>query len=152
MHVLLIGAYRLLVKALKQGLEEEGFTVAVAHDAAEGDLRLRTAAYHVLILDLTPPQEAGLALLRRWRRAGLQTPVLVLTGPGTDDRTGALDAGANDWLTKPFELEELLARLRAVAGSINRDRPQAPGGECFLSCAFIMMMRGRPSPREMVGM
>jgi DNA-binding response OmpR family regulator len=116
MHVLLIGSYKLLVKALKQGLEEEGITADVAHTSQESDYKVRTAAYDAIILDLKHPQEASLSLLHRWRRAGLQTPVFVLTGPGThDDRTRALDAGANDWLNKPFELEELFARLRSLA-------------------------------------
>jgi DNA-binding response OmpR family regulator len=118
MHVLLVGHYKLLVKALKQGLQEEGFTADVAHDGQEGDTKVRTAAYDAIVLDLKHPHEAGLALLHEWRRAGLNTPVFVLTAPGTNDRTTrALDTAACDWLTKPFGLEELLARLRAVASS-----------------------------------
>jgi DNA-binding response OmpR family regulator len=118
MHVLLVGHYKLLVKALKLGLEEEGITADIAHDGHEGDIKVRTAAYDAIVLDLKHPHEAGLALLHEWRRAGLNTPVFVLTAPGPDDHaTRTLRAAASDWLTKPFGLDELLARLRAVARS-----------------------------------
>jgi DNA-binding response OmpR family regulator len=128
MHVLLIGAYKPLVKALKQGLEEERFAVDVAYDAAEAEAKLRTSAYSVIVFDLVHPREVGLALVRCWRRSGVRTPVLALTPPGNgSDRAGAHDAGANDMLTKPFGLEEILARLRAVVVSTD---PLTPGTSC----------------------
>jgi two-component system OmpR family response regulator len=127
MHLLLVGAYRPLVKALRQGLEDEDFTVDVALGGEEADDRLRTAAHDAVVLDLVHPQEAGLSLLRRWRRAGLKTPVLVLAASDVaGDREAAFDAGADDRVVKPFGLEEVLARLRAVAGSadvMNTERP-----------------------------
>ncbi len=115
MRVLLIEDHRPLVRALRQGLEEEGFAVDVAHDGEEGNYKAQTAEYDVIILDLMLPKEDGLSLLQRWRRAGLKTHVLVLTAKGgIDDKVRGLDLGADDYLTKPFQLEELLARLRAL--------------------------------------
>jgi DNA-binding response OmpR family regulator len=115
MRVLLIEDHKPLVRALKQGLEEEGFAVDTASDGPEGDYKARTAEYDVIILDLMLPKEDGLSLLQRWRRNGLKTHVLVLTARGSiEDKVRGLDLGADDYLTKPFELEELLARLRAL--------------------------------------
>ncbi len=115
MRVLLIEDHKPLVRALKQGLEEEGFAVDVAADGDEGDYKARTAEYDVIILDLMLPKRDGLSLLQGWRKAGLTTHVLVLTArSGIDDKVHGLDLGADDYLTKPFELEELFARLRAL--------------------------------------
>jgi len=115
MRVLLIEDHKPLVRALKQALEEEGFAVDVAYDGQEGDFKARGAEYDVIILDLMLPKEDGLSLLQRWRRDGLATHVLVLTARGgIEDKVRGLDLGADDYLTKPFELEELLARLRAL--------------------------------------
>src|SRR5437588_3653712 len=115
MRVLLVEDHKPLVRALKQGLEEEGFAVDTAGDGPEGDYKARTAEYDAIILDLMLPKEDGLSLLQRWRRAGLKTHVLVLTARGgIEDKVRRLDLGADDYLTKPFELEELLARLRAL--------------------------------------
>ena len=115
MRVLLIEDHKSLAKALKQGLEEEGFAVDVAHDGEEGDFKARTAGYDVIVLDLMLPKIDGLALLKRWRHDGLTTHVLVLTARGTlEDRVRGLDLGADDYLTKPPELEVLLARIRAL--------------------------------------
>jgi DNA-binding response OmpR family regulator len=115
MRVLLIEDHRPLVRALRQGLEEEGFAVDVAADGEEGDFKARTAEYDAVILDLMLPKVDGLTLLQRWRRAGMKTHVLVLTARGgIDDKVRGLDSGADDYLTKPFELEELFARLRAL--------------------------------------
>lgn len=114
-RVLLIEDHKPLVRALKQGLEEEGYAVDVAFDGEEGGFKAETAEYDVIILDLMLPKEDGLSLLRRWRKAGLTAHVLVLTARGSiDDKVRGLDLGADDYLTKPFELEELLARLRAL--------------------------------------
>lgn len=86
-----------------------------AYDGEEGDYKARTADYDVIILDLMLPKEDGLSLLQRWRKEGIKTHVLILTARGAiDDKVRGLDLGADDYLTKPFELEELLARLRAL--------------------------------------
>ncbi len=115
MRVLLIEDHKPLVRALKQGLEEEGFAVDVATDGPEGDFKARTAEYDVIILDIMLPKVDGLSLLQRWRKEGLTTHILVLTARGSmEDKVKGLDLGADDYMTKPFELEELLARLRAL--------------------------------------
>src|SRR5207253_5315690 len=99
----------------RKGLEEEGFAVDTAVDGEEGAYKAETADYDVIILDLMLPKEDGLSLLQRWRRAGLKSHVLVLTARSSiDDKVRGLNLGADDYLTKPFELEELLARLRAL--------------------------------------
>jgi len=115
MRVLLIEDHRPLARALRQGLEEEGFAVDVAYDGEEGDFKARAAEYDAVILDLMLPKIDGLTLLQNWRRDGLGMHVLVLTARGAiDDKVRGLNLGADDYLTKPFELEELLARLRAL--------------------------------------
>lgn len=115
MRVLLIEDHKPLVRALKQGLEEEGFAVDVAYDGEVGDYKARTASYDVIILDVMLPKEDGLSLLSRWRRDGLNSHIIMLTARGAlEDKVRGLDSGADDYLTKPFQLEELLARIRAL--------------------------------------
>jgi DNA-binding response OmpR family regulator len=114
-RVLLIEDHKPLIRALKRGFEEEGFAVDVAVDGEEGDFKARSAEYDVVILDLMLPKVDGLTLLRRWRTDGLNVHVLVLTARDRiDDKVKGLDLGADDYLTKPFQLEELLARTRAL--------------------------------------
>jgi DNA-binding response OmpR family regulator len=115
MRVLLVEDHKPLVRALRQGLEEENFAVDVASDGEEADVKVRNTGYDVVILDLMLPRVDGLTLLQRWRRDNIKTHVLVLTARGSiDDKVRGLDAGADDYLTKPFELEELVARIRAL--------------------------------------
>jgi len=115
MRVLLIEDYKQMVRALKKGLEEEGFAVDVAMDGEEGGYKAETADYDVIILDLMLPKEDGLSLLKRWRAKGLKSHVLVLTARSSmEDKVNGLDLGADDYMTKPFQLEELLARIRAL--------------------------------------
>jgi len=115
MRVLLVEDYKPLVRTLKQGLEEEGLAVDVAYDGEEGDFKAQTANYDVIVLDIMLPKKDGLALLQDWRRKGLKTHVLLLTARDTtEDKVKGLDLGADDYLTKPFKVEELLARLRAL--------------------------------------
>ncbi len=115
MRVLVVEDHKPLAKNLVRGLEEEGFAVDVAYDGEEGDFKARSAEYDVVVLDLMLPKKDGLTLLQGWRKDGLKTQVLVLTARGSlDDKVRGLDTGADDYLTKPFELEELFARLRAL--------------------------------------
>ena len=96
MRVLLIEDHKPLLRALRQGLEEEGFAVDVAADGEEGDFKARTAEYDVIILDLMLPKVDGLTLLQKWRRDGIKTHVLVLTARGSiDDKVKGLDLGAD---------------------------------------------------------
>jgi len=115
MRVLLIEDHKPLARTLRQGLEEEGFAVDVAHDGQEGDFKARSADYDVIILDLMLPKEDGMSLLQRWRKDGLKTHVLILTARGnTEDKVRGLDGGADDYVVKGCPLEELLARVRAL--------------------------------------
>lgn len=114
-RVLIVEDHKPLVRALKQGLEEEGFAVDVAYDGEEGAYKARSTTYDIIILDVMLPKEDGLSLLQNWRRDGVKSYVLVLTARGAiEDKVRGLDLGADDYLTKPFELEELLARMRAL--------------------------------------
>ena len=115
MRLLLVEDHKPLSKALKRGLEEEGFAVDLAQDGEEADYKARAAGYDVIVLDLMLPKKDGLTLLKEWRHSGLKTHVLCLTAKDTtEDTVRGLDLGADDYLTKPFQLEELLARLRAL--------------------------------------
>jgi DNA-binding response OmpR family regulator len=115
MRILVIEDHKPLARALKQGLEEEGFAVDVALDGEEGNFKATTAAYDAIILDIMLPKRDGLSLLQEWRRKGVEAHVLLLTARDTtEDKVKGLDLGADDYLTKPFQLEELLARLRAL--------------------------------------
>lgn len=115
MRVLLIEDNKQMQRAVRLALEEEGFAVDLASDGEEGDFKALAAEYDVIILDLMLPRIDGLSLLQRWRKKGINTHVLILTARGSiDDKVKGLDLGADDYLTKPFELEELLARLRAL--------------------------------------
>jgi DNA-binding response OmpR family regulator len=115
MRVLLVEDHKPLSRTLRQGLEEEGFAVDVAIDGEEADVKARGTSYDVIVLDLMLPKIDGLTLLQRWRRDNIKAHVLILTArDSVPDRVKGLDYGADDYLTKPFELEELFARLRAL--------------------------------------
>jgi len=115
MRVLLIEDHKPLVRALRQGLEEEGFAVDVAQDGEEGNFKALTGTYDIIILDVMLPKRDGLSLLKEWREKGIETHVLLLTARDTtEDKVKGLDLGADDHLAKPFRIEELLARLRAL--------------------------------------
>jgi two-component system copper resistance phosphate regulon response regulator CusR len=101
---------------LVRGLREEGFTVEQAGDGDTAWHALRTGSWDVVLLDWRLPGPDGATLLRRFRQAGRATPVLFLTArDAVSDRVHGLDAGADDYLCKPFAFEELLARVRALA-------------------------------------
>ncbi len=115
MRVLLIEDHEPLVRALRQGLEEEGFAVDIATDGEEADVKCRSTTYDVVILDIMLPKIDGLTLLKRWRADGITTHVLMLTARGTTpDKVTGLNIGADDYLTKPVNLDELFARIRAL--------------------------------------
>ena len=105
-----------LTNFLRMELEVEGYSVAVAHDGASGLIALRSdPAPDLVLLDWNLPDFTGLDICRRIRSTGMKLPVLMLTGYNeVKDKVEALDAGVDDYLVKPFSIEELLARLRAL--------------------------------------
>lgn len=175
MHLLLVEDDETLGDMVRRGLEASGYRVQWERDGDGAYDRACSGAYDTLILDLTLPGIDGLTLLRSLRETGIRTPVLCLTARGAvDDRVAGLDAGADDYLTKPFVFDELLARLRALlrrprdvvvpevlaVGSLRlwpADRQvmvagrrlDVPGRE-FDLLEYLMRNRGRTLPRDLV--
>lgn len=117
MKLLLIEDNEILAGTLKKGLEHEGYTVDAILDGLEGYKRLlmERTVYDLVLLDLMLPNKDGISICTDWRKEGIVTPVLMLTARDTTgDTVAGLDAGADDYLVKPFEFEELLARIRAL--------------------------------------
>jgi DNA-binding response OmpR family regulator len=115
MRVLLVEDYPPLQEAVAEGLRDAGFAVDVAADGETGLWHASTGEYDVIVLDLMLPGLNGLEVLRRLRKAGRTTHVLILTAlDATADRVKGLDLGADDYLIKPFAFAELLARVRAL--------------------------------------
>jgi two-component system OmpR family response regulator len=115
MRILVVEDDGKAARFLKQGLEEEGHVVDVAPDGEEGAQYGHVNSYDLIVLDIMLPRKSGLELSRELRREGIETPILMLTGrDSTEDIVRGLDAGADDYLTKPFAFDELLARVRAL--------------------------------------
>ncbi len=115
MHVLVVEDDRSLADLLQRGLTQERHVVDVAHDGDEGLERAESGIYDALILDVMLPGRDGLEIARRLRAARIAVPILMLTArDALHDRLRGFDAGADDYLAKPFAFEELLARLRAI--------------------------------------
>ena len=115
MRVLIVEDEPLLAGRLTTALGERGYVADVAADGERGDFLVSTEPYDAVVLDLGLPRIDGLTLLERWRAAGIAVPVLVLTARGSwSEKVRGIDGGADDYLTKPFRMEELLARLRAL--------------------------------------
>jgi DNA-binding response OmpR family regulator len=115
LSVLVVEDDRDLAEMLAELLGEEGYTVDLAGDGQRGLHRALTGSHDLLVVDRGLPDVDGVDLLRRLRSRGLLAPVLILTARGTvRDRVDGLDAGAEDYLVKPFDVDELLARLRAL--------------------------------------
>jgi two-component system, OmpR family, response regulator len=123
-RVLVVEDEASLAKQLIAALHQAGYAVDHADDGARADLLRQDERYDAVVLDLGLPQVDGLTLLRRWREAGEAMPVLVLTARGSwHEKVLGIDSGADDYMAKPFRMEELLARLRALirrsSGHIN---------------------------------
>jgi two-component system OmpR family response regulator len=115
MRVLLVEDTALLATQLRAALGEAGFAVDWAGDGEEGEFLGSTEAYDVVVLDLGLPRLDGLSVLRRWRTNGRTMPVLILTARDSwTDKVDGLNAGADDYLAKPFIMAELIARLNAL--------------------------------------
>jgi DNA-binding response OmpR family regulator len=115
MHVLLVEDDVRISRVVQRALTEVGHDVDVAHDGAEGLARAEDTAYDLLVLDVMLPERDGFSIARELRRQRQRTPILMLTArDAVADRVRGLDAGADDYLPKPFALEEFLARVRAL--------------------------------------
>ena len=115
MKVLIVEDEARIAKQLTAALTAAGYAVDCAADGARGEYLGQTERYDAVVLDLGLPKIDGLTLLRRWREAGVTMPVLVLTARGSwHEKVHGIDAGADDYVAKPFRIEEVLARLRAL--------------------------------------
>lgn len=115
MRVLVVEDEHRIANSIKKGLEQERYAVDVAYNGTDGFDLASTEDYDAIILDLLLPGMDGLKICRKLREEGKHTPILILTAKGqTQDKVTGLDSGADDYLTKPFSFEELLARIRAL--------------------------------------
>jgi two-component system OmpR family response regulator len=144
MRLLLVEDERDLRRALARALTEEGFAVDESGDGEDGLFRAREIDYDAVILDLMLPRLGGLDVLDAIRQAGRTTPVLLLTArDAIDDRVRGLNRGADDYLTKPFALEELIARVRAlIRRAARHPSPAVAIGDLEVDLAARRVHRG----------
>ncbi|MFP5381249.1 MAG: response regulator transcription factor [Gammaproteobacteria bacterium] len=115
MRILVVEDEPMLATQLAEGVSEAGYAVDIAHNGVDGQFMGDTEPFDAVILDLGLPQMDGITVLKKWRAAGRMMPVLILTARDNwHEKVAGIDAGADDYLTKPFHMEELLARLRAL--------------------------------------
>ena len=115
MRILVVEDDKDLARQLKNALAGAGYAVDVAHDGEEGHFLGDTEPYDVIVLDLGLPVMDGVSVLKQWRRDGRKMPVLILTARDRwSEKVAGFDAGADDYVTKPFQVEEVLARIRAL--------------------------------------
>ena len=134
MRILLVEDDPDLTRQLKASLADAGYAVDHAPDGEEAQYLGENEPYDAVILDLGLPKVDGVTVLERWRKAGKSTPVLILTARGAwSEKVAGFDAGADDYLTKPFHTEELLARLRALV------RRAAGHSQPSLSCGDLLL-------------
>ncbi len=175
MRILLIEDEHKIARALKKALEQESYAVDVAFDGDEGHAMATTEPYDAAIIDrMLPGEYDGIAIVKAMRDEKIHTPVLLLTALGNvEDRTTGLDSGADDYLVKPFALEELLARVRAllrrptqqqatilISGdlSLNTITYEVKRGDThiqltgkeFALLEYLMRNQDRPLPKELI--
>jgi two-component system OmpR family response regulator len=136
-----------LSRALAEALAAAGYAVDRAADGERADFLGATERYDAVVLDLGLPGTDGLTVLRRWRDQGLEMPVLILTARGSwHEKVQGIDGGADDYVAKPFQMEEVLARLRALIRRANRRAsPLLRAGDVTLDPrAAVVTIRGEP--------
>lgn len=115
MRILLVEDGQKVARALQEGLEAESYSVALAHTGEEGFFRVSSEPFDLAVLDVMLPGRSGIEMLSAMRKQGITIPVLLLTAKDSvEDRVSGLDAGADDYLVKPFAFPELSARIRAL--------------------------------------
>lgn len=175
MRILIIEDEHKIAQALKKALQHENYAVDVSYDGDDGYAMATTEPYDLAIIDrMIPGKYDGIAIVKAMREEKIHTPVLILTAKGTiSDRTVGLDSGADDYLVKPFALEELLARARAllrrptevqqtiltcgdlslntVTYEVKRGEKQISlTGKEFALLEFLLRNQGRPSNKETI--
>jgi len=154
MRILVVEDNRRLNTSLKTSLEEDGYAVDVAYDGDEGEDFALAAPYDLILLDVMLPKKDGFSLCRDLRQQGIHAPILMLTArDAVDDRVDGLDSGADDYLVKPFSMNELRARLRAL---LRRNKPEKTAllqvGDLSMDPANHQVQRGNTpidlTPRE----
>lgn len=123
MRILVIEDEKKIADFIKRGLKEEGYAIDIAHDGEKGLFLAKTNDYDLILLDLMLPKIDGITLCKQLKADKIAAPVIMLTAKDTvKDKVSGLDAGADDYLTKPFAFEELLARVRAI---LRKKQPHA---------------------------
>ena len=148
MRVLLVDDDREVADYVRRGLEEESFSVVVAHDGGTGLRLAESSAFDILVLDVMMPFMDGLQLTRNLRRQNIVTPILLLTGrDAPEEIVRGLEAGADDYLTKPFSFDVLLARIRARTRRFDQKNSQLRFADLVLDPEQHKAWRGK---REIV--
>lgn len=130
MKILVVEDEKKVAGFIKRGLEEDDYQVHIVHDGVEGLKQALTGEFSLVILDVMVPKKDGLTVIKELRETGSHVPVLMLTARGTtEDIVSGLEAGSDDYLTKPFAFAELLARVRALLRRSEQDR----GAEIFFA-------------------
>jgi two-component system, OmpR family, response regulator QseB len=144
MRLLLVEDDRLLGDGIEAGLKQAGFAVDWARDGREAQLALESTVYELLVLDLGLPRISGMDLLHRLRGSGSDLPVLLLTARDTTrDKVAGFEGGADDYLVKPFDLAELVARIRALLRRAHgRSRPSIRYRDLTLEPDSLSVRRG----------
>ncbi|MEI6089084.1 MAG: response regulator transcription factor [bacterium] len=134
MRVLVIEDEKKVANFIKHGLEEEGFYCDISFDGIEGLEIILNEQYDIILLDVMLPGKDGFAILSEARAAGISTPIIMLTArSSTEDRVSGLDLGADDYLPKPFSLDELAARVRSIL------RRSMPENTTKLKCGDLLL-------------
>ncbi|MBI5492138.1 MAG: response regulator transcription factor [Deltaproteobacteria bacterium] len=144
MRILIIEDEKKVAAFIKRGLEQESYAVDVVEDGVEGQHYAEVNEYDAIILDIMLPKKSGLEILRELKASGVKAPVLLLTARDTvEDRVKGLNVGADDYLTKPFAFEELLARLRVLMRRGSYGSPVLKFADLSLDPATRKARRGK---------